>query len=76
MSLCRMLYAGADEQYPPACAICDGAAWHGMFVRNMFILPQSLEEYKRFVPEFTIIAVPGFKSVQRLIIQIVKRSSF
>jgi phosphoenolpyruvate carboxykinase (ATP) len=28
----------------------------------MFILPQSLEEYKRFVPEFTIIAAPGFKA--------------
>jgi phosphoenolpyruvate carboxykinase (ATP) len=27
----------------------------------MFILPQSLEEYKRFVPEFTIIAMPSFK---------------
>jgi Phosphoenolpyruvate carboxykinase (ATP) len=33
-----------------------------MFIRNMFILPQSLEEYKRFVPEFTIVAVPGFKA--------------
>jgi phosphoenolpyruvate carboxykinase (ATP) len=28
----------------------------------MFILPQSLEEYKRFVPEFTIIGAPGFKA--------------
>jgi phosphoenolpyruvate carboxykinase (ATP) len=36
-------------------------AWHSHFVRNMFILPQSLEEYKRFVPEFTIIAMPSFK---------------
>jgi phosphoenolpyruvate carboxykinase (ATP) len=34
-----------------------------MFVRNMFILPQTLEEYKRFVPEFTVIAMPSFKSM-------------
>ena len=34
-----------------------------MFVRNMFLLPQSLEEYKRFVPEFTIIAMPSFKGM-------------
>ncbi len=34
-----------------------------MFVRNMFILPQSLEEYKRFVPEFTILAMPSFKGM-------------
>ncbi len=36
-------------------------AWHSHFVRNMFILPQSLDEYKRFVPEFTIVAMPSFK---------------
>ncbi|HJS19968.1 MAG TPA: phosphoenolpyruvate carboxykinase (ATP), partial [Anaerolineales bacterium] len=30
--------------------------------RNMFIPPQSLEEYKRFVPEFTVISGPGFKA--------------
>jgi phosphoenolpyruvate carboxykinase (ATP) len=28
----------------------------------MFILPQSLEEYKRFVPDFTIVAMPDFKA--------------
>jgi phosphoenolpyruvate carboxykinase (ATP) len=33
-----------------------------MFIRNMFILPESLEEHKHFVPEFTIIAAPGFKA--------------
>ena len=36
-------------------------AWHSLFVRNMFILPQSLEEYRRHVPEFTVIAAPGFQ---------------
>jgi phosphoenolpyruvate carboxykinase (ATP) len=29
----------------------------------MFMLPQSLEEYKRFVPEFTIVAMPSFKGM-------------
>ena len=33
-----------------------------MFIRNMFILPGSLEQYKRFVPEFTIVAAPGFQA--------------
>jgi phosphoenolpyruvate carboxykinase (ATP) len=28
----------------------------------MFILPQSLDAYKHFVPEFTIIGAPGFKA--------------
>jgi len=55
-------YAGADEEYRLPVRFVTEHAWHSMFIRNMFILPQSLEEYKRFVPEFTIIAVPGFKA--------------
>jgi phosphoenolpyruvate carboxykinase (ATP) len=55
------VYAGADEAYRLPVRIVTELAWHSHFVRNMFILPQSLEEYKRFVPEFTIIAMPSFK---------------
>ena len=56
------VYAGADESYRLPVRMVTEQAWHSMFVRNMFLLPQSLEEYKRFVPEFTIIAAPGFKA--------------
>ena len=56
------IYAGADEKYRLPVRIVTQLAWHSMFVRNMFILPQALEEYKRFVPEFTIIAIPDFKA--------------
>ncbi len=56
------VYAGADEAYRLPVRIVTELAWHSHFVRNMFILPQSLEEYKRFVPEFTIIAMPSFKA--------------
>ena len=55
------VYGGADEAYRLPVRIVTELAWHSHFVRNMFILPQSLEEYKRFVPEFTIIAMPSFK---------------
>lgn len=55
------VYAGADEAYRLPVRIVTELAWHSHFVRNMFILPQALEEYKRFVPEFTIIAMPSFK---------------
>ena len=57
------VYGGADEAYRLPVRIVTELAWHSHFVRNMFILPQSLEEYKRFVPEFTIIAMPSFKGV-------------
>ena len=33
-------------------------AWHSLFARNMFILPKTNEEYRRHVPEFTVICVP------------------
>lgn len=56
------VYAGADEKYRLPVRFVTEHAWHAMFVRNMFIAPSSLEEYKRFVPEFTIVAAPGFKS--------------
>ncbi len=57
------VYAGADEAYRLPVRVVTEHAWHSMFVRNMFIPPQSLEEYKRFVPEFTIFALPGFRSL-------------
>jgi phosphoenolpyruvate carboxykinase (ATP) len=56
------VYAGADESYRLPVRFVTEHAWHSMFIRNMFLLPQSLEEYKRYVPEFTIVAVPGFKA--------------
>jgi len=33
-----------------------------MFARNMFIPPRTNEEFRRHVPEFTVIAAPGFKA--------------
>jgi phosphoenolpyruvate carboxykinase (ATP) len=60
------VYAGADEAYRLPVRIITEFAWHSMFVRNMFITPQSKEEYQRFVPEFTIFAVPSFKSFPQI----------
>jgi phosphoenolpyruvate carboxykinase (ATP) len=56
------VYVGADENYRLPIRFVTELAWHNMFIRNMFIPPQSLEEYKRFVPEFTVIAAPNFKA--------------
>ncbi|HZM23148.1 MAG TPA: phosphoenolpyruvate carboxykinase (ATP), partial [Anaerolineales bacterium] len=56
------VYAGADENYRLPVRFITEQAWHSMFIRNMFILPQSIEEYQRFIPEFTIVAVPGFQA--------------
>jgi len=56
-------YAGADEKYRLSVRFVTELAWHSMFVRNMFILPASPDEQKRFVPEFTVIDMPNFKGI-------------
>jgi phosphoenolpyruvate carboxykinase (ATP) len=55
-------YAGSDPDYSLPIRIINEMAWHSMFARNMFILPKTNEEYRRHVPEFTVITVPSFKA--------------
>jgi phosphoenolpyruvate carboxykinase (ATP) len=69
------VYAGADVNYRLPVRIVTELAWHSHFVRNMFILPESLEEYKRFVPEFTIMVVPSSTPLQRWITPTARPSS-
>ncbi|GAB4422801.1 MAG: phosphoenolpyruvate carboxykinase (ATP) [Anaerolineae bacterium] len=57
-------YVGAHPDYRLPIRIITELAWHSLFARNMFILPQSREEYRLHVPEFTVIAVPSFKAFE------------
>jgi len=59
-------YGGADPDYRLSVRVITELAWHSHFARNMFIKPQTADEYRRFVPEFTVIAVPGFKSFPQI----------
>lgn len=59
-------YAGADENFRLPVRIVTEHAWHSMFARNMFILPTSQEEYRRHVPDFTVIAIPSFKAFPQI----------
>ncbi len=54
-------YVGADPEYRMPIRIITDSAWQSLFARNMFISPRSRDEYKRHIPEFTIIAAPSFK---------------
>ncbi len=56
------VYVGADEAYRMPIRFVTEFAWHSHFVRNMFILPKSQEEYKNFIPEFTVVDLPSFKA--------------
>lgn len=59
-------FVGADPEYRLPVRIVTELAWHSLFARNMFILPHTLEEYKYFVPEFTVLALPNFKAFPQI----------
>jgi phosphoenolpyruvate carboxykinase (ATP) len=59
-------YAGGDPQYRLPVRIITDSAWQSMFARNMFIPATSLDELRRHIPEFTIIACPSFKADPRV----------
>jgi phosphoenolpyruvate carboxykinase (ATP) len=59
-------YAGADPAYQLPIRIVSELAWHSLFARNMFILPESLEAYRRHLPEFTVLVVPSFKGLPQV----------
>jgi phosphoenolpyruvate carboxykinase (ATP) len=55
-------YAGADPEYRLKVRIITEKAWHSLFARNMFITTDNKEELKKFIPDFTVIGLPGFKA--------------
>jgi phosphoenolpyruvate carboxykinase (ATP) len=53
------LYCGADSGYRLPVRIITQYAWHSLFARNMFIIPEP-SELASFEPEFVVIDCPGF----------------
>ncbi len=56
-------FVGADPEYRIPIRIITEYAWHSLFARNMFLLPQSAEEYRQHIPSFTLVAIPSFKAI-------------
>jgi phosphoenolpyruvate carboxykinase (ATP) len=52
--------AGADPEFNLPVRIITQKAWHSLFARTMFLKIRDPEELKRHVPQFTVIAAPGF----------------
>ena len=59
-------YGGAAPDYRLPVRIITEYAWHSLFARNMFIKPTTTEEYRRHVPEFTVICTPSFKAYPQI----------
>ena len=59
-------YTGADPKYRLPIRIITEYASHSLFARNMFFQPESPEELRGFVPEFTIIDIPSFETTPHI----------
>ncbi|MBI2975636.1 MAG: phosphoenolpyruvate carboxykinase (ATP), partial [Chloroflexi bacterium] len=59
-------YVGADPAHRMPIRIITELAWHSFFARNMFLLPKTNEEYRRHVPDFTMLCAPSFQGVQQI----------
>jgi len=58
------LFAGADPRHRLPVRIVTEYAWHSLFVHQLLIRPTP-EQLKNFVPEFTVIDLPGFEADPR-----------
>ena len=54
-------YVVADPDYRMPIRIITDRAWQSLFARNMFITVDDRDKLKKFVPEFTLITLAGFK---------------
>jgi phosphoenolpyruvate carboxykinase (ATP) len=59
-------YGGSDPEYRLPVRIITESAWHSLFARNMFIKPKTNEEYRRHIPDFTVICIPSFKAFPQI----------
>jgi phosphoenolpyruvate carboxykinase (ATP) len=57
---------GADMEHRVPIRIITELAWHSLFARNMFIYPATNEEYRRHVPDFTVLCIPSFKGLPQI----------
>ncbi|MEA3297155.1 MAG: phosphoenolpyruvate carboxykinase (ATP) [candidate division Zixibacteria bacterium] len=59
-------YGGSDPKYRLPVRIITEYAWHSLFARNMLNIPETNDELRQFVPDFTFIAVPSFKGMPQI----------
>jgi len=55
-------YAGADPEHRLPIRVITQKAWHALFARTMFQKPEHHDDYRHHVPQFTVVAVPGFNA--------------
>ena len=56
-------YAGAEKEYQYKIRVVNELASENLFIHQLLVRPESESEIEDFAPDFTIIAVPGFKCI-------------
>ncbi len=59
-------YGGADPNYRMPVRVITEKAWHSLFAKNMLLPLKNADEYRRHVPEFTIMSIPSFKAMPEM----------
>ena len=55
-------FAGSDPEHSLPVRIITQKAWHSLFARTMFLKIHNQDAQQHHIPEFTIIAAPGFQA--------------
>ncbi|HYJ29467.1 MAG TPA: phosphoenolpyruvate carboxykinase [Allosphingosinicella sp.] len=55
------LYGGSQPEHRVRVRVINELAWHNLFIRTLLVRPEPAE-LPGFVPEFTIIDLPGFRA--------------
>ncbi len=59
-------FAGHDVNYRMPVRVITENAWQSLFAKNMLISPSEKSILEEFIPDFTVIALPGFKLDPRI----------
>jgi len=55
------LFGGSQPEYRVNVRVVTELAWHSLFIRTLLVRPEAAE-LQGFLPEFTIIDLPGFRA--------------
>jgi phosphoenolpyruvate carboxykinase (ATP) len=55
------LFGGSQPEHRVQVRVITQFAWHSLFIRTLLVRPSN-EELQNFVPEYTIIDLPGFRA--------------
>jgi phosphoenolpyruvate carboxykinase (ATP) len=59
-------YAGADPNYSLSVKVINECAWQNIFVQQLLLSPQAINQPVATEPQLTILAAPGFTAIPKI----------